>query len=103
MATEKCALGRGVAAVRHKTGSRSYTYYSLKTNQTQLQQFEAEGTVFGAINKNDFQNLAVLIPEEKVVYQFEKLIFSVEQLIENNEKETISLTKLRDAILPQLS
>lgn len=29
MATEKSAIGRGVAAVRHKSGSRSYTYYAM--------------------------------------------------------------------------
>lgn len=102
MASEECALGRGVAAVRHKTGSRSYTHYTLKTNQPQLQQFEAEGTVFGAINKNDFQSIEVLVPEEKVINIFENIIFPIDQLIENNEKQSRNLTRLRDTLLPKL-
>ncbi|MFM2303656.1 MAG: hypothetical protein RLZZ135_1066 [Cyanobacteriota bacterium] len=28
MANQQCCIGRGVAAIRHKQGSRSYTYYS---------------------------------------------------------------------------
>jgi type I restriction enzyme S subunit len=31
MAAEDCAIGRGVAAVRHKTGGRSFTYYSMRS------------------------------------------------------------------------
>ena len=29
MAAERCAVGRGVAAIRHKSGSRSFTYYAM--------------------------------------------------------------------------
>ena len=29
MVKEKCCIGRGVAAIRHKTESRSYTYYTI--------------------------------------------------------------------------
>ena len=49
MALVRCAVGRGVAAIRHKSGSRSYTYYAVQTLREEFSRFEGEGTVFGAI------------------------------------------------------
>jgi len=51
MAYETCCVGRGVAAVRHKSRSRSYTYYAMLALGERFKSYEAEGTVFGAINK----------------------------------------------------
>lgn len=102
MAKEECAIGRGVAAVRHKTGSRSYTYYAMKSLEEDFGKFEAEGTVFGSINKADFQNLEIGIPTTEQVEQFEKTCYPIEQMIENNEKESRTLASLRDTLLPRL-
>lgn len=102
MATEKCAIGRGVASIRHKTGSRSYTYYTMKSLEENFKQFEAEGTVFGSINKTDFQNLKVVIPPSTVVYKFEEICYPLDQMIENNEKESRTLASIRDSLLPKL-
>jgi type I restriction enzyme S subunit len=102
MAKEKCAIGRGVAAVRHKTGSRSYTYYAMKFLEEDFARFEAEGTVFGSINKADFQNLEIGIPTTEQIEQFEKTYYPIDQMIENNEKESRTLARLRDALLPKL-
>ena len=57
MVEEKCCIGRGVAVIRHKTGSRSYTYYAMQFLREDFALYEAEGTVFGAINKTGFQTL----------------------------------------------
>jgi len=45
MASEHCAIGRGVAAARHKTASRSYTYQFMKSLDEVFARFEAEGLV----------------------------------------------------------
>lgn len=102
MASEKCAVGRGVAAIRHKTGSRSYTYYTMQLLEEDFKQFEAGGTVFGSINKTDFQNLKVVIPPSAIVEKFEEICFPIDQMIENNEKESRTLASLRDGLLPKL-
>jgi type I restriction enzyme, S subunit len=62
MAGERSCVGRGIAAIRHKSGSRSYTYYTMQLLETDFARFEAEGTVFGSINKADFSRLMVLVP-----------------------------------------
>ena len=102
MAAEECAIGRGVAAIRHKTGSRSYTYYSMHMLKEEFNRFEAEGTVFGSINKADFQALKVKIPPPDKVLEFEEICYPIDQQIENNEKQSRTLAALRDALLPRL-
>ena len=57
MASEKCCVGRGVAALRHKSGSRSFTFYAVHAQKEAFEQFEAEGTVFGSIGRKDFEGI----------------------------------------------
>ena len=102
MVAEKCAIGRGVAAIRHKTGSRSYTYYSMHMLKEEFNRFEAEGTVFGSINKADFQALKVKIPPPDKVLEFEEICYPIDQQVENNKKQSYTLASLRDALLPRL-
>ena len=102
MAAERCAIGRGVASVRHNSGSRSYTYYALRLLRGSFTRFEAEGTVFGSINKDDFRSLEVSIPPMNLVQKFEDVCFPLDQAIENNERESRTLASLRDSLLPKL-
>ncbi len=102
MAREGCAIGRGVAAVRHKSGSRSFTFYSMRSLKRAFETFEAEGTVFGSINKNDFHKLDFVIPEDQVINQFEQLCSPCDKTIENNEYESRTLADLRDTLLSKL-
>lgn len=102
MAIESCCIGRGVATVRYKEGSRSYTYYAMKSLRTIFDRFEAEGTVFGSLNKRDFHGLDFILPLFDVVNAFEKKTFPIDQMIENNEIESQTLKELRDTLLPKL-
>ena len=102
MVEEKCTIGRGVAAIRHKSGSRSYTYYTMQSLQEIFSRYEAEGTVFGAINKTDFQTLSQIRPSDKIIKEFERLIYPLDQFIENNENESRTLSQIRDRLLPKL-
>jgi type I restriction enzyme S subunit len=102
MAMERCCVGRGVAAVRHKSGSRSYTYYAMNTLSNRFARFDAEGTVFGAINKRQFEELSWLTPGEKLVSEFEKIASTFDEQIEKNTNENKTLIALRDTLLPKL-
>ncbi|MGH9387494.1 MAG: restriction endonuclease subunit S, partial [Vicinamibacterales bacterium] len=82
MASEECAIGRGVAAARHRTGSRSYAYYFMHGLNEVFARFEAEGTVFGSIGKRDFHAIPCLIPAEKVVVDFENVLSPIDSRIE---------------------
>ena len=102
MASEKCSIGRGVATIRHKTRSRSYTYYTMQSLQEIFSRYEAEGTVFGSISKTDFQTLSYLRPPDEIVEAFERLVHPLDQTIENNENESRTLAQTRDTLLPKL-
>ena len=102
VAIERCTIGRGVAAVSHKSDSPSYTYYSMRAMRAAFMQYEGEGTVFGSINKSDFQGLNVIIPSASVIEAFERLARPLDQLIEANTMRTRSLSTVRDILLPKL-
>jgi type I restriction enzyme S subunit len=102
MASARCCIGRGVAAARHKTGSRSYTYYFMHSIEEVFDRFEAEGTVFGSISKKDFHNIQRIMPPAQVVNAFERLAASIDDKIAMNDRESHSLATLRDALLPKL-
>lgn len=102
MANEKCCVGRGLASIRHKTRSRSYTYYTMQSLQEVFSRYEAEGTIFGSINKTDFQTLSHLRPPNEIIEVFERLVYSLDQSIENNENESRTLAQTRDTLLPKL-
>ena len=102
MAWERCCIGRGVAAVRHKSGSRSFTYHSLLALHDALQEFEQAGTVFGAINKTEFESLQVLSPPTAIIEYFESCVWHLDQGIRANNSNSAFLAQQRDALLPKL-
>ncbi len=102
MAIEKCCVGRGLWAIRHKSGSRSYTYYAMKELKEYLDRFNAEGTVFGSLSKQKFKSIPVIAPPKFIVETFEKQVSAIDDLIKNNVLESRTLAELRDTLLPKL-
>ena len=102
MAWEKCCTGRGVSALRHRSGARSFTYYSARAIQQELKQYEHTGTVFGAINKKQLEALDVVEPTPEMVMLFEDQVGALDDLIRKNTSESHILTRTRDLLLPKL-
>ena len=102
IATENCCIGRGLAAVIERNGNYSFTYYFLKELTEQFKGFEDSGTVFGSINKNDFENLTCIIPTIEIITFYEEKCRVIDDEIFNCEQESRALTIIRDAILPKL-
>ena len=102
MAWEKCCIGRGVAALRHKSGSISFTYYSVRSLQNSISMYEHTGTVFGAINRKQFEEIRTLEPRPEVVETFDTLVNPLDCCIRNNVLGIRILATLRDALLPKL-
>ena len=102
MAWEKCCIGRGVAAMRHKSDTTSFSYYSAWTIQAALREYEQTGTVFGAINKSQFESLRVIEPSPSIVDAFASCARPLDETIRSNIAEIRTLTPLRDTLLPKL-
>ena len=101
-AWETSCIGRGVAALRHRSLSSSYTYYSAMELQKVIEQFEHTGTVFGSINKSQFANLQVIEPSTELVNAWNDYISPQDERIRTNSAEATILADLRDTLLPRL-
>ncbi len=102
MAWEKCCAGRGVAVLRHRSGARSFTYYSAWAIQQELRQYEHSGTVFGAINKKQFEGLSIVEPTPEILTRFESQVGPIDDCIRKNVYENRTLVNIRDLLLPNL-
>jgi type I restriction enzyme S subunit len=102
VAAEDCVIGRGVAAARHRTGSRSYTYQFMLAQEETFARFEGEGTVFGSMGKKDFHSIPCVVPSRNLVREFETRFGDIDSRVEANEYESRTLATLRDTLLPKL-
>lgn len=102
MAALDCCIGRGVSASRHKSGSRSFTYYAMLQLSEHFKVYEAEGTVFGSINQKSFNALKQIAIPAPVVKLFEEQAGQFDTRIEITSNETATLIDLRDTLLPKL-
>ncbi|WP_219063375.1 restriction endonuclease subunit S [Pseudomonas sp. UMAB-08] len=102
IALESCALGRGVAGIRHPEGHQSFAFYSIRGLKKHFELYDGEGTVFGSINKKDFQTLPIVLPSEAVLRLFEEAVAPLDVAIKLNEQELRLLTEIRDTLLPKL-
>ncbi len=57
--------------------------------------FEAEGTVFGSINKDSFEKLRFIIPPDGIVAAYERQAGPLDE-------QSPTLATLRDTLLPKL-
>jgi len=100
---EKSCIGRGLAALRYRFGSNSFLFYLFKTLQKYLKGvYEGGGTVFGCLTKTDLESLELVFPGKGVVEKFNSIVGPFEELIQANEQESITLTQIRDTLLPKL-
>jgi type I restriction enzyme S subunit len=74
----------------------------VHTLQENFRSFEGEGTVFGAINRDGFLSMKLPMPPAGIVQRFESLVYPLDQMIENNERQSNTLTSIRDGLLPKL-
>ena len=102
IALEKCCIGRGLAALQHKSKSLSFGLYQIQSIKPELDLFNGEGTVFGSINQANLKNIQIINPDEKFIQLFEKYLSSCDSKIMNNEIENNALKETRDLLLPRL-
>jgi len=102
IAEEKCAVGRGISAIRLKNEHGGFLYYLLIENQFQLDRFDAEGTVFGSVSKDDLGGMNIIRPDSALVKQFNQFVQLLDAQIMLNHQQSRLLEKTRNTLLPQL-
>ncbi|HJJ42662.1 MAG TPA: restriction endonuclease subunit S [Methanocorpusculum sp.] len=102
IASEKCCIGRGLAAIQSTDNHPSFILYTLMDLKRELDVFNGEGTVFGSINKDSLHSISTFIPLPDQIDLFEKIASAIDLHIEMNYCEIERLQKIRDALLPKL-
>ena len=102
VALEKCCIGRGLASISSRDNFNSFILYTLMNLKRSFDIYNAEGTVFGAINKDSLNSIEVIIPTKERIYRFEEIASNLDKMIRLNTIEIQNLQKLRDTLLPKL-
>ena len=102
VATESCCIGRGLAAVRHQSGNRSFIFYLMQSLRTTFERFESAGTVFGSLGKKEFHSLPWITPPEPLIAHFEAVCSTLDGRIGINARASTSLATHRDTLLAKL-
>lgn len=102
LATERCCIGRGLAAVRHRSGASWYTHETMCRLRERFRRLESGGTVFGSLSGKEFRALCVLVPPVGVVTAYEATIDSLAKLHGLMSSQSTRLRRLRDGLLPHL-
>ena len=101
MARERCAIGRGVAALR-SSSQPSTLFYALAADGSCWEPFETAGTVFGSIGKDQLGGLMFGWPVPAAAGLIEAKLAALDGRLTAAESETATFTALRDTLLPKL-
>jgi len=103
LANERLCIGRGLAAVRSRSAHQSTLFHLLKHVPEAWAPYEAEGTVFGSINRAQLHSLELPRLADGIDPEALELeVRALESRIASALRESSTLTALRDTLLPQL-
>lgn len=102
LANEATCVGRGLAAVGSLIGAPATLFHILREEPDVWAPFEAEGTVFGSINKKQLESLQIPSVDTGMFPELEKCLSDIESRIASALAESLQLAETRDALLPLL-
>jgi len=101
LAPERLCIGRGLAAVRSVTDRQGMLSYLLR-DPAVWAPYEAEGTVFGSINRNQLYEIQIPVVDGPEFALLEFQIGAIGARIASALRENQLLSATRDALLPAL-
>jgi type I restriction enzyme S subunit len=101
LANTRMVLGRGLAAIRNRSGNQWFTFRQIK-GRFKEEDTMGGGTIFKAVTKKDMEDVEFLMPASSMVDLFEALSTPMEAEIENLTNRSSILRRTRDLLLPKL-
>jgi type I restriction enzyme S subunit len=101
--TERMLSNEAIAHFKKKKDSNlfpEYLYLFLKTYR--FEQLGSTSSIVEAINSQMIKEMEILIPDDKRLIDFDKLIRSIFDKIKITQIQIRTLTQLRDTLLPKL-
>lgn len=102
MARTDCCIGRGLAALRHKSGYKNYTYGLISNLEETIARHGSDGTVFDSINKKQLLEVPCIEPSAEWLERYENDVGTIDSRIELALFQSETLAQLRDTLLPKL-
>jgi len=99
--TDLC-IGRGLASVRSTLGRPWSLFHLLRDDPDVWAPYEAEGTVFGSINRDQLTGLVVPLVEFDEEARVERVLATLEARLGAALNENVTLAAARDVLLPAL-
>src|SRR5690554_1157557 len=96
------AVNQGYIAMKcEKLLSPAFVIQWCAANMDEIKS-RASGTTFAEISKKSFKIIPVVMPKKSLISIYSKQVSSLYESIENNVRESDTLAKLRDSLLPKL-
>lgn len=103
-ANQPYAIGRGLAAIRHKTNTNlNWFIKSIVDNSMQEILAASTGSTFPNVGKDLLNGFQIVIPDDASLKKFENQGYVISQLISKNAHEMEMLSKLQQTLLSKLS
>ncbi len=97
----KIIIGRGLSAMRSRTGNQSFLFYQLKVFFFK-EDMVGGGSIFTAVTKKQLENQKMLLPPKHLVDQFEDFASQIDKQIKLLTQSSVMLVKSHGLLLPKL-
>ena len=98
---DKIVLGRGLAAMRSRTGYQAFLFYALK-NHFYAENIIGTGAIYAATTRKELEGQVFLEPPELLLREFEARASDIDSQIACLSDQNVKLAQARDLVLPRL-
>lgn len=101
-ATEKCCIGRGLAAIRPKKDLETdFVFYFLQSIEKEIAGHD--GTVFNSISRKEIEKISIPVPslpeQKRIVEKLDKIFAAIDKAKENTTKNLQNAKEVFDSFL----
>lgn len=97
----RIAIGRGIAALNHKSRFQSFLFYMLKELFFK-DNLVGNGSIFASISKDELLKQQFMIPLKDIMEQYDEAARNIDDKISGASKQIELLIYARDCLLPKL-
>ena len=101
LANKKIVIGRGLSAIRSRTGNQGFVFQQL-IELFQEEDIIGNGAIFKSVTKDDMHGIKMLLPPQTIISLFEHYTQPIFSIIEVLIKKNVNLRQTRDLLLPKL-
>jgi len=97
----KVAIGRGLTALRSKSGNQSFLFQQLRTHFFKEDLIGA-GAIFASVTRREFGSQELLTPDDALIHDFEEISTDADGQLRVLSMQNEKLRAARDLLLPKL-